>query len=156
MEKELAGDKDQELMADKASKLPAEEDPDEIWPEHLPRPPPLDPYLLGVAEEAPSDEDEEKPSKRAMQRALQGFSRKSGGWKHKKRGSGKSPLGKGRGKNCRYCANSFHQVTVVFWNSVPALSCHVIICGRDVSQDLVWVFCFPSLSSHVGRSTSWC
>ena len=43
-----------------------------------------------------------------------------------------------------------------FWNSVPALSCHVIICGRDVSQDLVWVFCFPSLSSHVGRSTSWC
>ena len=29
VEKELAGDKDQELMADKASKLPAEEDPDE-------------------------------------------------------------------------------------------------------------------------------
>ena len=115
VEKELAGDKDQELMADKASKLPAEEDPDETWPEHLPRPPPLDPYyLLGVPEEAPSHEDEEKPSKRAMQRALQGFSRKSGGWKHKKRGSGKSPLGKGRGKNCRYCANSFHQVTVVF------------------------------------------
>ena len=114
VEKELVGDKDQELMADKASKLPAEEDPDEIWPEHLPRPPPLDPYLLGVAEEAPSDEDEEKPSKRAMQRALQGFSRKSGGWKHKKRGSGKGPLGKGRGKKCRYCANSFHQVTVLF------------------------------------------
>ena len=127
VEKELAGDKDQELMADKASKLPAEEDPDETWPEHLPRPPPLDPYyLLGVPEEAPSHEDEEKPSKRAMQRALQGFSRKSGGWKHKKRGSGKSPLGKGRGKNCRYCANSFHQVTVVFleFSAGFVMSCH--------------------------------
>ena len=60
-----------------------------------------DPYLL--ADLGDEDHDEAKctdptPSKRAMQRAVQGFTRRSGGWKHKKK-AGKGPA-KGRGKKC--------------------------------------------------------
>ena len=91
---ELAGD------AELATKLAEEDTADDMWPEHLPRPPPLDPYYYGDSAETCPDEEaprETFPSKRAMQRAFQGFSRKSGGCRHKKTGSGK-----GRGK--KWCS----------------------------------------------------
>ena len=57
-----------------------------------------DPYA--AADGGPGEDDDCEgplPSKRAMQRAFQGFTRRPGGWKHKKAGKGPAK-GKGRGK----------------------------------------------------------
>ena len=67
-----------------------------------------DPYMTvdeqDLAQGAVCDDDEDDlpvVSKRAMQRAVKGFTRRSGGWKHRKKpaAAGKGSA-KGRGKNC--------------------------------------------------------
>lgn len=73
----------------------------------------VDPYLVhDVVEAEEAEEDEAAPSKRAMQRALKGFVRKSGGRKHKKKpaGAGKGPAAKGGGKRLSICLQWLRQV----------------------------------------------
>ena len=68
---------------------------DEVWQAQD------DPYQLPGEDvgEDNQDDNDELPSKRAMQRALRGWTRRSGGWKHRKKpaAAGKSPA-QGRGK----------------------------------------------------------
>ena len=73
------------------------ESEEETWPTQY------DPYMILEGEECgqedkETNEKDEPVSKRAMQRALRGWTRRSGGWKHKKKAAGKGPA-KGVGKN---------------------------------------------------------